>query len=267
MTIVNLMIPSVGSVESWEYSLVCNIRDQIGDGLAITPFIFLDTQRIQAMGWKPKLSIRDGVIKTVQYLYDNEWVFKARVNNAGLRAGLWHLGSVTAACLASVGHDVCWVWMRMSKPSKKSELGKAPLFEPGLDDLLQAGIDQGKLKFLVNAAQALEGVDVLWVAFDTPVDDEDRADVAYVQRQVQTVLPYLPDGAVVLVSSQMPVGSVQQVGDFCPEVDAAKKLEFACSPENLRLGKAIEVFTKPDRAVVGVVVTLHERYCKDCLNR
>jgi UDP-glucose 4-epimerase len=49
-------------------------RGWIGDN----PFIFLDTQRIQAMGWKPKLSIRDGVIKTVQYLYDNEWVFKAR---------------------------------------------------------------------------------------------------------------------------------------------------------------------------------------------
>ena len=165
--------------------------------------------------------------------------------------GLWHLGSVTAACLASVGHDVLGLDAD-AKTVKNLSWGKAPLFEPGLDDLLQAGIDQGKLKFLANAAQALEGVDVLWVAFDTPVDDEDRADVAYVQRQVQTVLPYLPDGAVVLVSSQMPVGSVRKLEIFAQKSMPGKKLEFACSPENLRLGKAIEVFTKPDRAVVGV---------------
>jgi len=165
--------------------------------------------------------------------------------------GLWHLGSVTAACLASVGHDVLGLDAD-AKTIKNLSRGKAPLFEPGLDDLLQAGIDQGRLQFLANSAQALVGVDVLWVAFDTPVDDDDRADVAYVQRQVQTVLPYLPDGTVVLVSSQMPVGSVRKLEIFAQQSMPGKNLEFACSPENLRLGKAIEVFSKPDRAVVGV---------------
>ena len=60
--------------------------------------------------------------------------------------GLWHLGSVTAACLASVGHDVLGLDADV-KTVKNLSWGKAPLFEPGLDDLLQAGIDQGKLKF------------------------------------------------------------------------------------------------------------------------
>jgi UDPglucose 6-dehydrogenase len=165
--------------------------------------------------------------------------------------GLWHLGSVTAACLASLGHDVVGL-DAVEQTIKNLSQGKAPLLEPGLDDLLQAGIDQGRLWFSADPAQALAGAEVLWVAYDTPVDDDDRADVAFVQGQVQSVLPHLPDGAVVLVSSQMPVGSVRKLEVFAQQSLPGKKLEFACSPENLRLGKAIEVFSKPDRVVVGV---------------
>lgn len=165
--------------------------------------------------------------------------------------GLWHLGSVTAACLAASGHDVSGLDAD-TVTIEKLKLGKAPLFEPGLDDLLQAGIDQGRLHFHSNPSQALAGAEVLWVAFDTPVDDDDQADVAFVLDQVQLALPHLVDGAVVLVSSQMPVGSVRKLEAFARQSLSGKKLEFACSPENLRLGKAIEVFSNPDRIVVGV---------------
>jgi UDPglucose 6-dehydrogenase len=165
--------------------------------------------------------------------------------------GLWHLGSVTAASLASVGHDVTGLDAD-TDIIKKLNQGKAPLFEPGLDDLLQAGINNGKLKFSTSPAVALEGADVLWVAFDTPVDDDDQADVAFVMGQIQIALPFLPDSAVVLVSSQMPVGSIRKLEDFAQRNLSDKNLNFACSPENLRLGKALEVFLNPDRIVVGV---------------
>jgi UDPglucose 6-dehydrogenase len=165
--------------------------------------------------------------------------------------GLWHLGSVTAACLAASGHDVSGLDVN-TVTIEKLKLGKAPLFEPGLDDLLQAGMDQGRLHFHSNPAQALAGAEVMWVAFDTPVDDDDQADVAFVLDQVQLALPHLANGAVVLVSSQMPVGSVRKLEAFAQQSLSGKKLEFACSPENLRLGKAIEVFSEPDRIVVGV---------------
>ena len=165
--------------------------------------------------------------------------------------GLWHLGSVTAACLAASGHDVSGLDADVAT-IEKLKLGKAPLFEPGLDDLLQAGIDQGRLHFHSNPAQALAGAEVMWVAFDTPVDDDDQADVAFVLDQVQLALPHLADGALVLVSSQMPVGSVRKLETFSQQSLPDKKFEFACSPENLRLGKAIEVFSNPDRIVVGV---------------
>lgn len=165
--------------------------------------------------------------------------------------GLWHLGSVTAACLASVGHTVVGLDPDAQTVAKLAQ-GKAPLFEPGLDDLLQAGIAKGNLSFSHDAATALKGAEVLWVAFDTPVDDDDQADVAYVQSQVQSALPHLADGAVVLVSSQMPVGSIRKLEAFARANLPQKQLHFACSPENLRLGKALDVFLKPDRIVVGV---------------
>jgi UDPglucose 6-dehydrogenase len=165
--------------------------------------------------------------------------------------GLWHLGVVTAACLASVGHDVTGLDADAATVDKLTQ-GKAPLFEPGLDDLLEAGITNGKMKFSTSPVVAFEGVDVLWVAFDTPVDEEDQADVAFVQGQIQMALPLLPDSTVILVSSQMPVGSISKLEAFARQNFPAKNLGFACSPENLRLGKALDVFLKPDRIVVGV---------------
>ena len=165
--------------------------------------------------------------------------------------GLWHLGSVTAACLVSVGHAVAGLDADQRTIDGLNQ-AKAPLFEPGLDDLLQTGIASGRLRFTTAIADATAGAEVLWVTFDTPVDDDDRADVEFVLNQIKSVLPALADGAVVLVSSQMPVGSIRKLETFAREHLPAKRLSFACSPENLRLGKALDVFLKPDRIVVGV---------------
>ena len=165
--------------------------------------------------------------------------------------GLWHLGSVTTACLASVGHDVIGLDADQNTIDGLKQ-GKAPLFEPGLDDLLKAGITNGNLHFTTEIGVAVTDVEVLWVAFDTPVDDDDVADVEFVQSQIKNVLPFLADGSVVLVSSQMPVGSIRNLEAFVRDNMANKRISFACSPENLRLGKALDVFLKPDRIVVGV---------------
>jgi UDPglucose 6-dehydrogenase len=165
--------------------------------------------------------------------------------------GLWHLGCVTAACLASVGHDVVGLDANQTT-TDGLVLGRSPLFEPGLNALLQAGIASKKLRFSASPAEAVSGADVLWVTFDTPVDDDDHADVEFVHAQIKAVLPLLADGTVVLVSSQMPVGSIRKLEDFVRMTLPNKLLDFACSPENLRLGKAIDIFLKPDRIVVGV---------------
>ena len=164
--------------------------------------------------------------------------------------GLWHLGCVTAACLADAGHDV-----RGLDPNSETidglRKGQVPIQEPGLTDFLSAGVAKKHLEFHVEPIEALEGCQVLWVTFDTPVDEDDRADTQYVMDRIKEVLPYLQDGAVVLVSSQLPVGSCRALEQFAAS-KSYRRISFACSPENLRLGKALEVFRNPDRVIVGV---------------
>src|SRR5262249_3053450 len=126
--------------------------------------------------------------------------------------------------------------------------GRPPLHEPGLAELLQSGVDRGVLSFSTEPESALADAEVLWVAFDTPVNDNDEADVAWVRQRLDRIVAYIRPATVVLFSSQVPVG-------FTAEVEkawAARGLAFAVSPENLRLGKALDCFRKPERVVVGV---------------
>jgi len=165
--------------------------------------------------------------------------------------GLWHLGTVTAACLASRG--IATVGLAET-PEAAAELnaGKAPLFEPGLDALLAQGLQGGTLSFTNDIAAAVSSADLLWVNFDTPVDDDDVADVGYVLDRVRGTFPHLKDGAVVLISSQVPVGSTALLEHDFAAVAKGRKVSFAYSPENLRLGDAIRVFTEPERIVIGI---------------
>lgn len=99
--------------------------------------------------------------------------------------GLWHLGSVTAACLGehfeTVGCD--------PSAATVAELQKAspPVSEPGLAELIAAGLSAGRLRFTSDLRAAVEGAEVLWVTFDTPVDDDDVADVDAVRSHVEAI--------------------------------------------------------------------------------
>ena len=165
--------------------------------------------------------------------------------------GLWHLGSVTAACLASVGHDVTGLDSN-SGIVEKLQKAEPPVSEPGLEGLIRKGINAGQLTFTSDAKTAVSGAQVLWVAYDTPVDENDQADVEFVFEEVLKSLPFLSIDTTVLVSSQLLVGSIKRFEDISSEKYPEKKLRFAYSPENLRLGKSLDVFLHPDRVVVGV---------------
>ena len=157
--------------------------------------------------------------------------------------GLWHLGTVTAACLAAAGHRVVGLDFD-ERTVQRLQAGQPPVAEPGLDALLKSA----NLSFTTDIAEAVGDAHVVWITYDTPVDEDDRADVEFVVERATQLLPHLRDGTLVIVSSQLPVGTVRRLEEACLN----KTVSFACSPENLRLGKAIEVFTKPDRVIVGV---------------
>jgi UDPglucose 6-dehydrogenase len=165
--------------------------------------------------------------------------------------GLWHLGCVTAACTAAAGHEVI-AFDPDATTIENLARGLPPIKEPGLADLIASASAAGRLRFTNDVEDATRGAEVVWVTFDTPVDNEDRADTAFVLRQVHAAFPFLADGVLVLISSQLPVGSIRSLEEEWSSVAAGRTVSFAVSPENLRLGKAIEVFTQPDRVVIGV---------------
>jgi UDPglucose 6-dehydrogenase len=165
--------------------------------------------------------------------------------------GLWHLGSVTASCLAWGGHQVTGLDFNESVISDLRN-GKPPLYEPGLEDLVKKGIQAGNLTFSADPAQALLDAQVIWVTYDTPVDNDDIADVDYVVECVSRLFPYLTAEQEVLISSQLPVGTSKHLEVLFAKTRLDVIPSFSYSPENLRLGKAISLFTKPDRVVIGV---------------
>ncbi len=164
--------------------------------------------------------------------------------------GLWHLGSVTAACLASIGHDVIG-FDYDHDVVEGLRAGRAPVFEPGLDRLIEAGLSSGRLRFLAVPDELPPDMEIHWITYDTPVDEDDVADTSFVLKSLASVLPFLSVDSTVLVSSQMPVGSVRQMEAVAITQVPEKRLGIACAPENLRLGKALDVFLHPDRIVVG----------------
>jgi UDPglucose 6-dehydrogenase len=115
-----------------------------------------------------------------------------------------------------------------------------------LNELISAGLVAKKLSFTSDAKIACENADILWLCYDTPVNDNDESDVKSVLANLRKALPHLKKGALVLISSQLPVGTCAKLEKEFP------LLYFAYSPENLRLGKAIDSFEKAERVIVGI---------------
>jgi UDPglucose 6-dehydrogenase len=161
--------------------------------------------------------------------------------------GLGHLGCVTAACLAREGNVVVGLDLDAEVVSGLRE-GRPPVQEPGLAERIAAGLRDGRLSFTTDPASALRDAAVVWVALDTPVDERDEADVAGVRARMEAIAGAIPAGALVLLSSQVPVGFTAALErDWAP-----RGARFAYSPENLRLGRAVESFEQAERVVVGI---------------
>ena len=185
--------------------------------------------------------------------------------------GLWHLGTVTAACVAGAGFSTIGV---DDDPQVVAKLnaGEPPLYEPGLAELVRQGLASGRLSFTADPTK-LSDADIVWICHDTPVDDGDRADVEAVVGRVEATFPDLKDGAIVLVSAQLPVGTVARLEKSFEARAGGRRLDFACSPENLRLGRALEIFRNPGRIVVGIrnrrtrdrLSPLLERFCQNLI--
>lgn len=165
--------------------------------------------------------------------------------------GLWHLGTVTACCLAAMGHEVVGFDDDRDLIDGLRK-GEPPIFEPGLKDLLGEGLTARRLRFTNDTSDALQAIEYYWATFDTPVNEDNVADVEYVTQRVGEALAVLPHDCLALISSQVPVGTTRRLAQTATLRRGEQTTSVCYLPENLRLGRAIEIFMQPDRIVVGL---------------
>jgi UDPglucose 6-dehydrogenase len=163
--------------------------------------------------------------------------------------GLWHLGCVIAACLTKFGHTVI-AFDEDPQLIRNLKLGCPPLYEPGLTELLIEGMKNNVLDF-INIPEGLKDLDIIWITYDTPIDDLGQANVNKIIDRLRNILPYFKNNALVIISSQIPVGTTQEIKNMFLQENKEKQMDFVYAPENLRLGKSIGLFLQPDRIIIG----------------
>lgn len=166
--------------------------------------------------------------------------------------GTGYVGLVSGVCLSDFGHDVVCVDKSDDKIAMLNA-GDVPIYEPGLDDLMERNVRAGRLSFTTNLADAVQGADAVFIAVGTPTRRGDgHADLTYVFAAAEEIAQALTGYAVVVTKSTVPVGTNRQVQAIIAKAAPEADFDVASNPEFLREGAAIDDFMRPDRVVVGV---------------
>jgi UDPglucose 6-dehydrogenase len=168
--------------------------------------------------------------------------------------GSGYVGLVTGACLADAGNHVVCVDVDPAKIERLNR-GDVPIYEPGLEDVIKRNQAKGRLKFSLDAAEAVAQGLFQIIAVGTPPDEDGSADLRYVLAVATTIATHMNDYKVVITKSTVPVGTADRVrAAITTQLDARnRKLEFdvVSNPEFLKEGAAINDFMRPDRVIVG----------------
>lgn len=166
--------------------------------------------------------------------------------------GTGYVGLVSGVCFSDFGHDVICVDKDAAKVARL-QAGEVPIYEPGLDQLMEKNVAAGRLSFTEDLAAAVDGAEAVFIAVGTPTRRGDgHADLTYVMAAAEEIAAALTDYAVVVTKSTVPVGTNRQVKQVIAKANPQAEFDVASNPEFLREGAAIEDFMKPDRVVVGV---------------
>ncbi|MBL8731050.1 MAG: UDP-glucose/GDP-mannose dehydrogenase family protein [Planctomycetes bacterium] len=180
--------------------------------------------------------------------------------------GTGYVGLVTGSCLSDVGMDVTCVDVNAEK-IQNLKRGVLPIYEPGLEDIVERNSKSRRLHFTTSLPEAVQGAEAAFIAVGTPPGEDGSADLRYVLAVAREIGEQMRDYMVVITKSTVPVGTAEKVR---AELQAAldrrgAKIPFdvASNPEFLKEGAAIEDFMKPDRIVIGV----ESERAKDVLSR
>lgn len=169
--------------------------------------------------------------------------------------GTGYVGLVTGACFADTGANVTCVDVDEKKIASLRN-GDIPIYEPGLDALVDKNVKAGRLKFSTSLPEILNEQQLVFTAVGTPPDEDGSADLKYVLQVAKTIGEHMQKYIVVVTKSTVPVGTAQKVKETIQaELDRRGveiPFDIASNPEFLKEGSAIKDFMSPDRVVVGV---------------
>ncbi|HWB38938.1 MAG TPA: UDP-glucose/GDP-mannose dehydrogenase family protein [Candidatus Saccharimonadales bacterium] len=164
--------------------------------------------------------------------------------------GTGYVGLVTGTCFAEVGNDVTCIDIDAAKVERMRR-GEVPIYEPGLAEMMQRNLGDGRLHFTTDLAEGVASAEAIFLALPTPPNEDGSADLSYVLGVADQLGPLLKDYVVILNKSTVPVGTAEKVYAAIAK-NTKSKFDVASNPEFLREGCAVKDFMEPDRVVVGV---------------
>ncbi|MDO9471742.1 MAG: UDP-glucose/GDP-mannose dehydrogenase family protein, partial [Caulobacter sp.] len=166
--------------------------------------------------------------------------------------GTGYVGLVSGACFADFGHDVVCIDKDAGKIDRLLK-GEIPIFEPGLEALVERNVREGRLSFTLDGAEAIKAADAVFIAVGTPTRRGDgHADLSYVYAAAEEVAGLIDGFTVIVTKSTVPVGTGDEVEAIIRKIRPDAQFAVVSNPEFLREGAAIEDFKRPDRIVVGI---------------
>jgi len=165
--------------------------------------------------------------------------------------GSGYVGLVSGVCFADFGHDVVCIDKDEAKIAQL-EAGVMPIFEPGLKEIVDKNVREGRLTFTTDLAKGVDGARAIFIAVGTPSRRGDGyADLTYVYAAAREIAEHAADDAVIVTKSTVPVGTGDEVERIVQEARPDSQIAVVSNPEFLREGAAISDFKHPDRIVIG----------------
>lgn len=166
--------------------------------------------------------------------------------------GTGYVGLVTGTCFSDMGHQVVCLDIDADRINGLKH-GVLPIYEPGLEQLVEQNVNASRLTFTTKYAEALHDVDFAFIAVGTPSNDNGEADMRYVRMAVTSIAENLDHSIIIINKSTVPVGTGDLVADMIVQQNGKTTLPFnvVSNPEFLREGSAINDFMNPDRVVLG----------------
>lgn len=163
--------------------------------------------------------------------------------------GTGYVGLVTGTCFAETGNKVICVDIDKDKVERMRR-GEVPIYEPYLDVLFERNIRENRLSFTTNIEEAIEDVEVIFLALPTPPGGDGAADLSYILKVSEQLGNLIKDYKVIVDKSTVPVGTAEKVRQAIAE-HTEVPFDVVSNPEFLREGFAVDDFMKPDRVVIG----------------